>query len=608
MPWNNVPRDQWDAMEKCVTKVMAHGHTKDSATAICFSSIVKGKETMNLGETLKNFLTGTKAAADGDELTDAEIFAIDRLYLDVQAGKVTLASLEEPETGKAIITQPGGDQDGRDGQDGDQPGAPGKPRDGDTTGGKQDRCYFHLKRLGVADADARKICRRALGIASQKATAEDNNLPDSAFLYVEPGGDKDGEGKTTPRSLRHLPYKTSSGAMDLPRLRNALSRLGQSDTGKSGGDRWLTSDLRDRLRAKAEKILADANGEEKETGIAQDATVTVQKQADGTWRWLIVSSSSFMDRDREIVSQAALEEDTGRMNAAKEFGTLDWWHTPIVLGTCDFSAMHGRLSIESGTFADELVAVKLAEHANELAASRSFRHSVTEPDASGTYNHIRTFARALLPRGKESNLLTQVSIESKELAMDETKKKQLVDLLGGDKAAEDKVSAILAGAEKAEGAALAAGIAHKEETPAPPAAPEPKPEKEPGMFVTDMTPEEFTAKIGEAMGVALKAAIDPMLAELKGLKDAQATSVKEAVAASGTQIVAEIGKLAQGQKELGERVAGLEGLTPRGYRPTQDPNTKTDKAVTLPADDENAKTFLATFVERVAGGQALPKP
>lgn len=80
-------------------------------------------------------------------------------------------------------------------------------------------------------------------------TAYVNALPDSAFLYIEPGGEKDSEGKTTPRSLRHFPYKDASGAVDLPHLRNALARIPQSN---------LPQDVKDRLTAKAQAILANA--------------------------------------------------------------------------------------------------------------------------------------------------------------------------------------------------------------------------------------------------------------------------------------------------------------------------------------------------------------
>ncbi|MEW6423169.1 MAG: phage protease [Bacillota bacterium] len=60
-------------------------------------------------------------------------------------------------------------------------------------------------------------------------TAYINELPDECFAYIEPGGKKDEEGKTVPRSLRHLPYKDKNGKIDLPHLRNALARLPQTD-------------------------------------------------------------------------------------------------------------------------------------------------------------------------------------------------------------------------------------------------------------------------------------------------------------------------------------------------------------------------------------------
>jgi HK97 family phage prohead protease len=95
-------------------------------------------------------------------------------------------------------------------------------------------------------------------------TATQNNLPDSSFLHIESGGEKDSGGKTTPRSLRHLPYKNAAGKIDLPHLRNAISRLSQSNTGTEGGEKWLTDSLRKSLLAKARKMLASAGGKELE--------------------------------------------------------------------------------------------------------------------------------------------------------------------------------------------------------------------------------------------------------------------------------------------------------------------------------------------------------
>lgn len=57
---------------------------------------------------------------------------------------------------------------------------------------------------------------------SEMTGAAINDLPDSAFAYIEPGGEKDDEGKTTPRSLRHFPIH------DKAHVRNALARLSGS--------------------------------------------------------------------------------------------------------------------------------------------------------------------------------------------------------------------------------------------------------------------------------------------------------------------------------------------------------------------------------------------
>lgn len=59
-------------------------------------------------------------------------------------------------------------------------------------------------------------------------------LPDSAFACIDPGGEKDEDGKTVPRSLRHYPHHRADGTLDLPHLRNALSRVAQDDTATCG--------------------------------------------------------------------------------------------------------------------------------------------------------------------------------------------------------------------------------------------------------------------------------------------------------------------------------------------------------------------------------------
>jgi hypothetical protein len=74
-----------------------------------------------------------------------------------------------------------------------------------------------------------------------------NDLPDSAFMHIESGGKKDSEGKTTPRSLRHFPYKDADGKVDIIHVRNAIARIPQSK---------LSAQLKASLQAKARSILA----------------------------------------------------------------------------------------------------------------------------------------------------------------------------------------------------------------------------------------------------------------------------------------------------------------------------------------------------------------
>lgn len=108
---------------------------------------------------------------------------------------------------------------------------------------------------------------RFLAMAAEESESEKwtrkyiNDLPDSCFLYIEPGGEKDEEGKTVPRSLRHLPYKDINGEIDVEHLRNAIVRLSQENTGKD----WLSESLRQKLLNKARKILQSYNKEEKST-------------------------------------------------------------------------------------------------------------------------------------------------------------------------------------------------------------------------------------------------------------------------------------------------------------------------------------------------------
>lgn len=337
----------------------------------------------------------------------------------------------------------------------------------------------------------------------------------------------------------------------------------------------------------------------------------VFKQADGAYRWVLVSSSAFRDNDGEIVSLKALEEDAEQMTAKGDYGTLDWWHLwwhdgawkagrdlapqdivnakPLRLGVCDFSAMHDLVSIESGTFDNPEVGARLAEHQDELAGSRSFWHSRLEPDADGVYTKIRTFSRALLPRGKEANALTRFyTAKEKEMSMPIDKIKELIKKLGGDAAAEKTAEAILVASTKDQQAALAAGIEHKEaQLLAAPQTEAATPEK-PAWFLADMKPEEFNALVSKAMTDSQEASMQKMQDLLKEMQGMMSNMMKESAQSA-----------AQKQSAIEERLKVLEGGVPRGFRASQDPSTvATDSALKekKPGADPNTP-YMSQFIE-----------
>ena len=114
-----------------------------------------------------------------------------------------------------------------------------------------------------------------------------NDLPDSSFAYVE-RGEKDSEGKTTPRGLRHLPFKDAGGAVDLPHLRNALARLPQTALPAAA-----KATARRILEAAAKTHGVGAPAQEKQEGDAVD-----EDEAGGMLPKIFQMLGSFLKRKR----------------------------------------------------------------------------------------------------------------------------------------------------------------------------------------------------------------------------------------------------------------------------------------------------------------------
>lgn len=328
----------------------------------------------------------------------------------------------------------------------------------------------------------------------------------------------------------------------------------------------------------------------------------VLKQADDSYRWLILATNSYRDSDGEIVAQKALEVDVARMDATGDYGPLRWWHVGskagpgapgLDIGRCDFVAMHGRMRIDSGTFASKEIGEAVAQHAKELAASVAFL--TPGKDGDGAYQVIRSFERSLLPRNAEGNPFTFVSVkEASDMAVELKQKWDafVKTVFGGDEA---KAKEFASGTEAVQKQIEAAGVEFKEkkdDTPpaeqaAPPAeqatvkeaAKECKPEmKQEGegdgpdgapagemadepMTIGDLTAEQFMGMLGEAL--------KPVLAEVAAMKEAGESVTKERNVLKGRvdALEAELKKLVADQP-----------LTVRAFVASQDASTATPAA------------------------------
>jgi HK97 family phage prohead protease len=162
---------------------------------------------------------------------------------------------------------------------------------------------------------------------AQWTTAYINTLPDSSFLYIAPGGEKDDEGKTTPRSLRFFPYKDVDGSIDLPHLRNAIARIPQSNAP------GLTSAKKEALQERARQLLDEEQNKDDsgrpETKIDEppEAVVfasvvlqdTLTKLEPDTWEYKAaeLALSKLRGLYGDEVDTVELESKAGRVLAAR---------------------------------------------------------------------------------------------------------------------------------------------------------------------------------------------------------------------------------------------------------------------------------------------------
>jgi hypothetical protein len=389
----------------------------------------------------------------------------------------------------------------------------------------------------------------------------------------------------------------------------------------------------------------------------KEATFQVYKDASGVDRWLLVSSTAYRDRDREIVSTKALEGAVALADASGVRGPLRFWHVPGVdLGDCDFqaTAQDGRFLIESGTFRSPALAAAVKAHADRYQVSIGFTHPANEPDAEGVFSHIAIFERSLVPRGRAANPFTEVAVKESRMLTTE-KETELKALLGGDTSL---LQGLLGQVAETDKAAQDGGIAFKDDD-APPSwaqaliarfdtieasfkaltdlADAPASETEKAAPPMDMggadqeTPEETTAEGGveepgeenmltdaEISAIATQTAqvlLDALMPHLGiGQKMDEVKGLLGSMAGSYAKKDAELAEVKESLETVKAHVADLSGSAPRilagGYRASQSTATITTDESKLkeaqPTSDPVSQSFGAFMSDLGFGPPAQP--
>jgi hypothetical protein len=358
-----------------------------------------------------------------------------------------------------------------------------------------------------------------------------------------------------------------------------------------------------------------------------DSPLTIFKQKNGTYRWMLISSTAYRDHDGHIVSMQAHEADANRMNEEKDYGVLRWWHVGmptsedmkdwtkyksgdgINLGTSDYSEIIEKCRVESGEFDDSTLAESLLPFAANLAPSIGFSHPEDEPNSEGIFSNIKTFERSLLPRGKESNFLTsQLILTKKESLMADMKEKlETLQKMVGEEVMKDLISRL----QSTDKAAEILNVDYKEKEKETPDPVSPVEEKAMAMGEMQMMVEKCVKENMEKMMVELKS----LMSDGAQSKESKFQSILTESKEREESILIALKAVTKASEENAKQIRELMGEIPnaaKGYRATEDKETDVNDLLNNlahlkgknPQADPKQQSTLDQFVKFATTGQA----
>jgi hypothetical protein len=351
---------------------------------------------------------------------------------------------------------------------------PAKPAAAAGGGGKKpaEKPDKAAERAKKATETASQVGMAAPDLAALRSATETGGVQNDALSklgLVGPDGLATDQGRRALTALERGDVRQYNAA-----LQDASARMGREQGARdrkqaAEGRRSAAEQLRDTKRSQQiDRIKRRAMSGGKLTQSQMDQAIeagaldtngrwksfTVFKDHQGQRRWIARTTTAYRDRDAEILSAAALDADSQRMTATKQFGPLRYWHVGqpdpfdaqapwgpgLDIGDCDYSVQIGPTRIESGTFRDSAIAQTIAQKSGQYELSPGFFYPPDQPDSAKVFTTLRTFERSVVPTrySRASNLFTGLAVKESRMdvmSLDEMERrfKAAVSDLGLDK-------------------------------------------------------------------------------------------------------------------------------------------------------------------------------
>jgi len=232
-----------------------------------------------------------------------------------------------------------------------------------------------------------------------------------------------------------LPFKKSDKAILRKSLAEAVQKLKEGGEGAKEARQELPE-----LRKEAKRLGIGTSMEKGQAGIL------VQKDAQGDWRWVGWPSNNFIDRSKDILTEAAHREYVDWWHKNKDglnFPVFTSMHAPGTARThpVDFVGYENGFLVMSGKLTEEEAAGLLkVQKEYDLGMSHTGWgvRSAEDPRQIVMY---RIYEVTDLPLGMADNPFTDMAVISKEADMDKQEQVEyLATLLGSKEKAEEALS------------------------------------------------------------------------------------------------------------------------------------------------------------------------